>query len=461
MTERADDKPVVVIGGGITGLAAGFELHNAGVPFVVLEASGRTGGKILTTDFAGRPVDEGGDAFLARVPWATDFARELGLGDQLISPEARSAAIWADGLHALPSPNVLGIPLDPDTVAGGLLSEGAADAVRADLARTDPDPVQTDDTVGSLIRRRLGDEVHERLVDPLLGAINAGDTDRLALDAASPQLAAAAAKGPSLIQGLLDARKGSDPTAPVFHSLPSGVQTLADAAAAVISGHIRCDAPVTSIDADRTVRLGDEAIAASAVVLAVPADAGAALVRAWPVATKVYDSVELVSVALLTLAYRPEDVPVDHAAMSGFLVPRSEHPTITACSFASSKWPHLGDDLVILRVSVGHASADDIALAPDDEILATVTADLETTLGITARPAHVRITRWARSWPQYSPGHLDRVQAIETALHPTGVFPVGMAFRGIGIPACINQGRSAARLAAAFSEAAASENPES
>lgn len=442
--------PVVVVGGGIAGLAAAWQLTRDGVDVRLLESSDRVGGKLRTTEIGGRDVDEAADAFLARVPHATELVDELGLSDQLISPSARSAQVWtrSDGvakLSGLPQPNVLGIPLDPDAAEELLGAEAAAD-IRTDLARTTPDPVRDDDTIGALVRRRLGDRVHEGLVDPLLGAINAGDTDTLSIHASSPQILAAAHANPSLVAALRDQASGRKSDAPVFFSFRGGMSVLIDALEASLRPVITTNAAVSSIaphEDSLVVTFGGESLTASAVVLACPPDHAADLLPGWPDAVERLRSIPLVSVSLITLVYRPEDVPID-PALSGFLVPRADPVRITACSWASSKWPHLGDDAAVLRVSVGHAGDQLTPLLDDQALITSVLADLETTAGLTAAPIATRVSRWPHAFPQYTVGHLDRVAQIEGDLNPDGIFIAGMGYRGIGIPACIDQGRNAA-----------------
>ncbi len=447
--DRADVGSVIVVGGGISGLAAAWQLHNDGVPVQLLEQEPDVGGKIGATEIGGRLVDEAADAFLARVPHGIRLAEELGLSHLLISPAARHAEIWTgDSLMALPQPNVLGIPLAPDAVEA-LLGAEARDRVELDLARTAPDPVRDDDTIGSLVRRRLGDRIHTALVDPLLGAINAGDTDELSVHASSPQILAAAQSDPSLVRALqnMAAQRRSD--APVFHSFEGGVGIMIDELKLRLADHITTAVTVTGVthDGDR-LRLDTAhgtTYHADAVVLACPADVAARLVWAWPDAAERLASVPMVSVALITLVFDGDAFSPD-ASLSGFLVPRGGELTITACSYSSSKWPHLRgvDGNVVLRISVGHAGDQVTPELDDAELLDVVRSDLRTAAGIEAEPVATRISRWPDAFPQYVPGHLDRVAQAEGDLNPDGIFLTGMSYRGIGIPACIDQGRSAA-----------------
>ena len=465
MTDR---RRVVVVGAGITGLTAAFTLatQRPDIDVVVLEASERVGGKILTTPFAGRPVDCGADAFLARVPEALDLCRELGLDTILTSPSQKSAYVWVNGgLNRLPPGLVLGVPTDLDALAAsGIVSkEGIARATQ-DLTRTEwidsangADPNGADDqSVGELIRARLGDEVHEKLVSPLLSGVNAGDADHLSLAAGAAQIAVAARKSPSLITALRDqsAAAQHNPDAPVFHGIPVGTQTLTDLILARLTQadvpvHLSC--PVSAIARAGngwalTTPLG--AISADEIILATPAHPAARLLEsiapepAGDLASVGYASAAMVSLAV---AKNSLGVPLD---ASGFLVAQTDPlPTLTACSWASAKWAHLDDpEVAILRVSAGKFG-DTHALELDDpSLVEALGVDLETTMGIDAPPIAWRVTRWIDGLPQYRPGHPARVAAWRAGVsaEAPGIHLAGAAYDGLGLPACIRQGRQVA-----------------
>lgn len=436
---------VAVVGAGITGLAAGYEAAKAGAEVVVYEATERAGGRILTSELAGQLVDEGPDAFLARVPWAVELCRELGLGDELVSPAQRAAFVYSRGaLRALPQPNVLGVPLDFDALA----ASGIVSPDGADRARQEPDlagsPLVGDTSAGELVRRRLGDELADRLVDPLIGGINASFIDDLSVQAAVPQLAEAASRGPSLVEELrrLAASSRADPEAPVFFTLPGGLGRLVDELANRLGDRLRLSSPVDDL----------EDLDADQVIVTLPAAAASALVA--PVsaaATEMLGSIDYASVVLVSLAFDAADV--DHPMEgSGYLVPAVEGRTITACSWASSKWSHVGTpETVVLRVSAGRYG-DDRALAMDDDtLLDAVRADLAATMGLDAEPTAIRISRWEQSLPQYRPGHLELVADIERTLAQDAPWlqVTGAWAQGLGVPACIHQGRQAAQASLA------------
>lgn len=452
---------VVVVGGGITGLVAARELaRSPSRPSVTLvEAGDRLGGKVRTSTVAGMPVDEAPDAFLARVPEAADLCRDLGLGDRLVAPAQRSALVWSRGaLRPLPDGHVLGVPTDLAALArSGVVSR--AGVARAALDRVLPGrPLVGDEPVGALVRRRLGAEVLARLVDPLVGGINAGDSDRLSVAAVTPQLAEAAREGGSLVAALAR-RPAADPTAPVFLSLDGGLQQLTDALAADLAAtgvDVRLRWPVAAVDrapGGGWVVHGDggtgDPLGADAVVVTCAAHTAARLLAgAAPAAARALCAVEHASVVLVAFAYDRAAIPGPLDA-SGFLVPRCEHLLLTACSWASSKWAHLGGGPVLLRASAGRHGDDTASAMDEDRLVERLAADLATTMGVRGRPVDVRVGRWPASFPQYAPGHLDRVAALEANLAATapGLVVAGAALRGLGLPACVRQGRAAAAAA--------------
>lgn len=445
---------VAVVGGGIAGLSAAHALATRhGCDVVLCEASDRLGGKILTSPFAGRMVDEGPDAFLARVPAAVELARAVGLGGELTSPAAGNAFVTA-GSELLPLPKgiVLGVPTDflalrrSGTVSIAGIGRAALDLVLPGR------PLRGDTSVGDLVRRRLGAEVHERLVDPMLGGINAGRTEQLSLAVAAPQIEAAARSDRSLIKALRRQLEANppDPTKPVFHAPVAGMAALVDALEKELRSagvDIRLDTP-----AMRLRRTGggwelDGVGTVDGVVIATPAPAAARLLDG--VATEaavVLRGIEYSSVALVTLSYPRGAVghPLDG---SGFLVPRAEGRLLTACSFASTKWAHLATaEDVVLRASAGRFGDERALQMDDDTLVRLLHGELSELLEITADPTAARVSRWPAAFPQYRPAHLYRMADAMRALSEgaPGVALAGAAMRGVGIPTCIAGGQGAA-----------------
>ncbi|QGG96377.1 protoporphyrinogen oxidase [Actinomarinicola tropica] len=450
---------VAVVGGGVAGLTAARDLHLAGHEVHVLEAGPRLGGKIQTGPFADVDLDLGPDAVLARLPWGIDLMRELGLEDQLEPQPPGSAFIWSRGaLHRIPEGNVLGVPTDLEALAAsGVVSPEAVERAALDLEMP-ADAPEGDESVGSLIRRRLGDEILERLVDPLLGGINAGDSDRLSLAVGAPQIAGVVHRHASLIEALRAQRAAaptpdpSAPPAPVFYTLRHGLGQLVEAlGAALEDADVRTSSPVASIeragDAWVVTTEGADALEVDRVVVATPAFVTADLLR--PTAPSTADqlaAIEYSSVALVALAF-PDDAAGRPLDGTGYLVPRVEGLLLTAASWASSKWPHLSrPGRFIVRASAGRLGDERAMEMDDDALVAAILDDLRTTMDLAGEPSEVRVTRWPRAFPQYTPGHLERVDAIDATLarEAPGIALAGAAYRGVGIPACINSGHQAA-----------------
>ncbi len=453
---------VVVIGGGIAGLAAAHHLADRrDVQVTLCEAGSHPGGKIRTEDFAGVVLDLGPDAFLARRPEALQLCRELGLEDELVPPATSAAYVWCRGrLRRLPEGLVLGVPTDLGALARSRVLSPLG------LARVALEPLVPgrrlagDEALGAVVRRRLGDEAHRTLVDPLVGGINAGDTDRLSMEMTAPLLAAAARARRSLVGGARRAavpgRRG--PGGPAFLTLAGGLSRLIEALVTRLTAagvEVRTGAPVDALepsgDGGYRLRLASGALEADAVVVATPAwVAGRLLAPHAPEAAATLAAVDYASVALVALAFPVSALgrPLDG---SGFLVARGEGRLMTACSWASSKWAHLDPgDQVVLRVSAGRAG-DARAQALDDEALvARLGLEVGQALAITAPPSEVRVTRWPRAFPQYAPGHLARVATAEAELTARlpGVALAGAALAGVGLPACIASGRRAGDRAA-------------
>ena len=443
---------VAVVGGGITGLAAAWELVQAGAQVTLHEAGPRLGGRILTADVAGRPVDLGPDALLARVPHAVDLCRELALEDELVHPAAEGASIWSGGrLRPLPRGLVMGAPLGVGDLFGlarsGLLSPAGAARAALDLVRPatrwGPDP-----SVGELVAGRLGAEVHRRLVDPLVGGIHAGPSALLSARSTAPQLADAAAVSRSLILGLGKGRSARGGR-PVFASLRGGLGRLVE----------RLEEQLRAGGADLRLGTATKAVpvpGAAATVLAVPASGAARLIEPTsPAAAADLDAVDYASVALAVLVYPAEAVRRPLAG-TGFLVPADEGRLVTACSYGSAKWPHwAAPGNVVLRVSAGRWGDERALDLDDDRLVARLTGELADMAGIAGDPEVAVVARWPRAFPQYRPGHAERVARVERHLErdlPTVVL-AGAAYRGVGIAACVAQGRAAARRALAAASA--------
>jgi protoporphyrinogen/coproporphyrinogen III oxidase len=444
---------VVVVGGGIAGLTVTERLSAAFDPEDVTvelrEGSSRVGGALRTSSFAGRPaVDEGADAFLARVPQGTALAQRVGLGAELASPAASSAFVWHGGLHRIPDGLLLGVPGDLTALATSRLLSVTGKlraAVEPLLPRTS-DPA---DSVGRLIRMRFGDEVHERLVDALVGSIYAADTDRVSL-AMVPQLTSLAEGQRSLLLAARRARRGAATTStPLFFAPRSGMESLATATAAACTNAgarlIRCS-PVDTVDTGgRLWEIDGEA--ADAVVLATPAGAAARLVvETAPELAALLAQSERAGVAIVTLSVA--QLPSSVRGTSGYLVPKPDQRLVTAASFGSQKWEHWRDGDEVVRVSLGRDGLP-VDHLDDASLVDAAVSELGRHLGADVQPRAVRVSRWPLAFPQYRPGHLRWLAAVESAT-PPGLFFTGASYRGIGVPACIADAERTATQAATY-----------
>lgn len=451
-----DGPRVVVVGAGIAGLAAAHRLLERGARVTVLEASDRVGGKLLPGEIAGARVDLGAESLLARRPEAVGLAREVGLADRLQPPATASAALWTRGaLRPMPKGHVMGVPGTSAALAGVLSDEGLARIERdADLPRTE---VGDDVAIGEYVARRLGREVVDRLVEPLLGGVYAGDAYRISMRAAVPQLFEAARTHTSLTEGVREIQAkaaAAGLTGPVFMGIAGGVGTLPLAVAESVrarGAEILTGTPVTDLRRDPEdgwrVVAGERVLRADAVVVAVPAPAAAALLRAEaPGAAAELAGVEYASMALITLAYRRAKTDLPEG--SGFLVPPVDGHTIKASTFASRKWGWIdaeNPDLVVLRTSVGRHGETEILGRDDADLVAVSRHDLKAATGLTAAPVAGRVTRWPDGLPQYPVGHQARVTRVRAHLAGlAGLAVCGAAYDGVGIPACIASAYAAA-----------------
>jgi oxygen-dependent protoporphyrinogen oxidase len=487
---------VVVVGGGIAGLSAAWELSggarpNPGAPRItVLESARRLGGPLHSELFEDRMVDVGPDGFLGRRPEAADLCREIGLGDQLVGIGASGASVYARGrLRALPAGLALGVPTRWWPVArSGVLGPAGSARLLLDAVAPRPDrrgPLG-DRALGPLVSHRLGRAVVDGLVDPLVGGIHAGSVADMSSAAVMPMLLAVASQRGGLMRALRRADPAgpagppADPPPPVFWALDGGMRALIECLETQLRARgveIRPQAAaarLTRTPGGWTVQGPVGALDADGVVLAVPADvAGDLLAPHDADAAAIERTIEYASVSVITLSVPAEGVSLPGG--TGFLVPvgtpsplagsGDDDLLITACTFLDAKWPHLSrPDRVLLRASVGRFG-DRRAEQMDDEQLANrVAAELAAVLGMTATPTQTMVTRWPRGFPQYRVGHLLRVSGIEAAVRRLpGLAVAGAAYRGVGIPACIASGREAARslLGSSSAPAAAGSGPTS
>ncbi len=447
---------VVIVGGGIAGLAAAHALAGH-AEVTVLEAGERVGGKLRTTPIEGLNVEEGAESFLARVPDGLRLARQIGLGHDIVHPATTRASLWIRGrLRPIPPNTMLGVPTDAfGLVRSGVLSPWGLLRAAADLVlpRTHfPD----DPTVGGFVGARVGREIVDLLVDPLLGGVYAGRADALSLRATVPQLVPILAEDRSLLLGAHRVRArtapaASAPTTPLFASLRGGLGSFAARLAERSDATVRTGVLVRAVERGaegwRVVcdRVGGgekpEPLTADAVILAVPAGVARSLLSPLaPHAAAPLAGVPYASVGLVTLVYRDATPPPG----SGILVPARAGTSVKAATFLTTKWPHVGAGrLTVVRASVGRAGAEQDLQRGDTELAGVAAAEIAQITGLSARPIATRVSRWGGALPQYLPGHLNRIASVRRAL-PAGLALAGAGYDGIGIPACIRSGEAAA-----------------
>jgi protoporphyrinogen/coproporphyrinogen III oxidase len=436
---------VAVIGGGIAGLAAAWELRSQ-AQLTVFEPAA-LGGRIRTDLFEGRPVDCGPDAFITRVPDALELCEEVGVEDLIAPQEGRTLLWWQGRLRTLPDGLVLGVPKHLLPLAtSGLLSPLGLIRAAGDLVRPRT-PVDGDVSVRDLIARRFGPEVADRLVDPLVGGIHAGHTDALSADSTVPQLVAAARSSRSLLLGLRR-MVGGPAAGPAFLAPRRGLGALVDRLVERLAqgGVDFVAAPVTGLDREgRTWRTAPSGEPFDAVVVATGAAEAARVLGSG--APPALSNMAAASVVLVTLGYGPIALP---PGANGALVPPQSGWLMTACSFGSAKWPHWSEPgRTVLRVSAGRDGDSAAMDLGDEQLVDRLSQEVGTALDIADVPDHWRVSRYPNSFPQYRVGHARLVGSIMEGLgqtHP-GVVLCGAAYHGAGIPACIASGRRAARAA--------------
>ncbi|TFC48881.1 protoporphyrinogen oxidase [Cryobacterium sp. TMT2-10] len=465
---------IVIVGGGISGLATAHYLHRrlgADVQLSLVEAGPRLGGKIATEQFGGHLVDVGPDALMVRAPVAAALIEDLGLSDLVVAPAGSGARIWSRGaLRRLPAGTLFGIPdrllpLMKSRLLSPLgLARAALDVVLPTRAALPEDP-----TIAELVRPRMGGQVFDRLVDPLLGGVHAGRADELSARSTAPDIEALGRANRSLYLGLRRRRRNAPKPAgtggAALVTLVGGLARLIDALADRVAGDdVRLGSAAVSVTRDENgtgylVALEDGTVfPADAVVLAIPAFVAAGMIAAEaPDLAAALGGIPYVDVATICLAY-PHSAVAHDLDGTGFLVPPEEGRLIVGCTWSSVKWPHLADEnTVLIRCMVGRRRDQRWVGFDDDTLVSQVHAELVEAMGLTGRPTEQHIERWPQGMPQYVVGHQARLAAAEEALgRLPGIRLTGSAYRGVGLASCVADAeRTADSIAQVLSDARA------
>jgi len=450
---------VVVVGGGISGLATAYWLTRSGTgtdrgtPLVtVLESGPELGGAIRTVEFTGRRVDTGPEALLVRTPVVNRLLAELGLDEARRAPEQSGAFIWARGaLRPIPRSSVFGVPsaLLP-LLRSGLIGPLGLARATADLVLPRSRRLPADPTIEQLLRPRFGRQVFTRMIEPLLGGVYAGQASLLSARSAVPEVTAALAGRRSVYLALRGAppRTGGGPALISFEGgLGRLVAALANALREVGDVDLRTRVAVTGLrvgpDGRHQVRTATgESLTADDVVLAVPAWSAARLLGGVsPAAADAAGQVPHASVAVVLLAYEPSAFP-EPLRGTGFLVPPADHRLLVGCTWLTAKWPHLttggAAEPVLIRCMVGRDGDQRWTGLDDAALVAAVRAELSASMGLDAEPEQWQVRRLSKAMPQYTVGHADRLAALDAALAEVpGLWVTGSGYRGVGLASCI------------------------
>ncbi|KEK24912.1 protoporphyrinogen oxidase [Bacillus gaemokensis] len=461
-------KKVVVIGGGITGLTTAYylqkEIREKGLPIdtLLIEASGKLGGKIQTVQKDGFTIERGPDSFLERKESAARLARELGLGDGLVNnATGKSFVLVNNRLHGMPSGSMMGIPTQiTPFLFSGLFSPIGKLRAGFDFVLPRSKPV-SDQSLGQFFRRRLGNEVVENLIEPLLSGIYAGDIDQMSLMATFPQFYQVEQKYRSISLGMrtLAPKKAKDVKPKgIFLTLKTGLESLVEE----IEEKLDSRTVMKGTRIEKIAKIGDgytltlsngKEIEADSIVVATSHKVLPSMFAQYK-QFRFFRNIPSTSVANVALAFPKEAIQRDIEG-TGFVVSRNSDFSITACTWTHKKWPHTTPEgKVLLRCYVGRPGDEAIVEQTDEEIVQFVVEDLQKTMDITADPDFTVVSRWKEAMPQYTVGHKERMDELRTFMEQElpGVYLAGSSYGGTGLPDCIDQGEAAVKHVLSYLE---------
>src|SRR5437762_559378 len=464
-----DMQRIAVVGGGISGLSAAYTLEKlraagSAVEYTLFESSARLGGVLQTDRSGGYVIESGADSFLSAKSWARDLCEEIGLRDELIYSrdcERKTYVVLRDQLTPIPDGMQFMVPTNSRAVMTSRLFS-AGTKMRFLNEYLNPRKFKTssdDESVESFVARHFGAEVLDRLAEPLLAGVYGGEASKMSVRAVLPTMVKMEEEHGSLIRGMLAARRAQSGGAalPIFTSLRSGMQTLADALTSKLpSNSLRKSSSVQSVRFQDGWRITtkERAERFDSLLLAVPAYVAAGLLHgvsanADNLATEL-EQIRYTSSMAIALGYKAGDVARAQARLPagfGFLVPRSQGRRMMACTFVHQKFDHrVPEGRMLLRAFFGSNRNQDLVGLTDAELVAIARRELKEVLQWDVEPELARVYRWARVMAQYEVGHLEHIKRIERL---TGELPrfqlAGNAYQGIGIPDCIRSGQKAAQ----------------
>jgi oxygen-dependent protoporphyrinogen oxidase len=462
---------IAIVGGGIAGLATAYYLQQKALAFTLIESSPSLGGKISTDVQDGFVIEGGPDSFITQKPAAARLCRELGLEDRLVGTnDDRRKVFVLDGgrLRPLPDGVMLVIPTKFTPFAlSPLISLPGKARMGLDLL-IPPRRTASDESLADFIRRRLGQEALDKIAEPLMAGIHVADPERLSIQSTFPRFVELERRYGSLIKGMLAqkarARRNGNGSAgrslPLFMTLRGGLRELVEALAARLEGNVLSGVRVAQLERNPEPAGGERYrlhledgrdLLADAVILAIPAYAAAELVEPLqPALAAKLRTIRYVSTATVSLGFRRDEFehPLDGF---GFVVSRRETTRLMACTWTSTKFSERAPaEHVLVRGFVGGPRHEDLVSLSDAELTQLVRQELRQTMGVAARPVAARVYHWPQGNAQYDVGHLERVAEIEAlAAGLPGLYLTGSAYRGVGIPDCIEQGQATAAAVAA------------
>jgi protoporphyrinogen/coproporphyrinogen III oxidase len=441
---------VVIVGGGITGLSAAYELTKAGVSHLLVEKRSGLGGVIETREWGGCVLEAGPDSFLSQKPEALQLIQELGMADEVIGSNDKERATYIQRrgqLVRLPEGTTMFVPTNPMAMlASPIVGWGTKIRMGLEFLRTPAN--YPDRSVADFVTDHFGKETLDYLAEPLLSGVYGGDPKRLSIASVMPRFVEMERTTGSLARALMTSKSDTPSGTPLFRTLKRGLGSLVDKLSSYANvAHDTVDALQQVPEGGFRMRVGDSWMEASSVILACPAWAAAYLLGTVDgILARALEQTPYTSSAIVTLIYKASDFNGVRAG-TGFLIPKVERKKMMACTFTGTKFKHrVPDDKIALRCFFGSVGNEGVLDQSNDSLVGTAREELGRIIRLTAEPIHNFVARWDRAMAQYVIGHGERLKEIQArAAAIPGLYLAGNAYTGIGIPDCIRTGREAAK----------------